>query len=117
MHSPLLQKRIGQEIVCFTGLEGRTPKFLGIVSKNNEEDVESILRNHSHMVLRNEDFVIKKINWTNKVDNVKAICNELNLGLDSIVFFDDNPLERQLIMQMLPEVVVPDFPERPEGYS
>lgn len=167
IHSSSLQKRIGQEIVYFTGLESRTLKkvllldldntlwgglagetefapielseehiglayknlqrvilemkkqgvLLGIVSKNNEEDVESIFRNHSHMVLRNEDFVIKKINWTNKVDNVKAICNELNLGLDSIVFFDDNPLERQLIMQMLPEVIVPDFPERPEDLA
>ena len=91
--------------------------LLGIVSKNNIDDVENILKNHSHMVLRDEDFVIKKINWTNKADNIRTICNELNLGLDSVVFFDDNPTERQLIMQMLPEVIVPDFPERPEDLA
>ena len=52
--------------------------LLGIVSKNNIDDVENILKNHSHMVLRDEDFVIKKINWTNKADNIRTICNELN---------------------------------------
>ena len=87
---------------------------LGIVSKNNEEDALELLRNHSHMVLREDAFSIKKINWEPKNKNIQEIAQELNLGLDSFVFFDDNPTERELIRQTLPQVVVPDFPDRPE---
>lgn len=87
---------------------------LGIVSKNNEEDALELLRNHSHMVLREDAFAIKKINWEPKNKNIQEIAQELNLGLDSFVFFDDNPTERELIRQTLPQVVVPDFPDRPE---
>ncbi|MBE5866182.1 MAG: HAD-IIIC family phosphatase [Lachnospiraceae bacterium] len=88
--------------------------ILGIVSKNNEEDALSIIRNHPHMILREEDFVIRKINWEQKNINITQIASELNLGLDSFVFFDDNPTERELIKQILPMVEVPDFPDRPE---
>ncbi len=90
---------------------------LGIVSKNNEEDALELIRNHPHMVLREADFAIKKINWEPKHTNIQKIADELNLGLDSFVFFDDNPTERELIRQMLPQVVVPDFPERPENLA
>ncbi len=88
--------------------------LLGIVSKNNERDALDIIRNHPHMVLREKDFAIRKINWEPKSDNIQAIAQELNLGLDSFVFWDDNPTERELVKQMLPQVCVPDFPERPE---
>lgn len=90
---------------------------LGIVSKNNEEDALELLRNHSHMVLRENAFAIKKINWEPKNINIQEIAQELNLGLDSFVFFDDNPTERELIRQMLPQVIVPDFPDRPEDLA
>lgn len=87
---------------------------LAIVSKNNETDVEEILGKHPHMVLRPEDFAAKRINWEVKHENIRAIAEELNLGLDSFVFWDDNPAERQLVKELLPQVVVPDFPERSE---
>lgn len=88
--------------------------LLGIVSKNNEEDVAGILREHPHMVLRPECFAAKKVNWKPKHENIQEIAKELNLGLDSFVFFDDNETERQLILDMLPQVSVPDFPKKPE---
>lgn len=88
--------------------------LLAIVSKNNETDVEGILGKHPHMVLRPEDFVAKRINWVAKHENIESIAQELNLGLDSFVFWDDSPQERQLIKELLPQVEVPDFPDRAE---
>lgn len=88
--------------------------LLAIVSKNNEEDAMEILERHPHMVLKPEDFAAKRINWKPKHENIREIAEELNLGTDSFVFWDDNPSERQLIRDMLPEVSVPEFPEKPE---
>jgi len=88
--------------------------ILGIVSKNNEEDALAILEKHPHMVLTPECFAIRKINWRQKHENIMEIATQLNLGLDSFVFFDDNEEERQLVSLMLPQVVVPDFPRQPE---
>lgn len=87
---------------------------LGIVSKNNEEDALEVIRSHPHMVLREGDFAIWRINWRPKHENINEIAKALNLGLDSIVFWDDSPAERELVKQMLPQVEVPPFPERPE---
>lgn len=91
--------------------------ILGIVSKNNVDDVQDILEKHPHMVLRPECFAIQKINWEQKHINILEIAKELNLGTDSFVFFDDNDTERELIKQMLPEVAVPDFPKKPENLA
>lgn len=91
--------------------------LLAIVSKNNEEDVWDILSNHPHMVLRPEHFAVKKINWDAKHENIEKIAKELNLGLDSFVFFDDNPAERELVKELLPQVEVPDFPDKPEDLA
>lgn len=88
--------------------------LLAIVSKNNEQDAMEILKEHPHMVLRPEDFAAKRINWKPKHENIREIADELNLGMDSFVFWDDNPSERQLIRDMLPQVSVPEFPEKPE---
>ena len=87
---------------------------LGIVSKNNPEDALKVIREHPHMVLREEDFAILKLNWEPKDQNIRAIAQELNLGTDSMVFFDDNPAERALVQSSLPEVTVPDFPSQTE---
>lgn len=92
----------------------RSGVLLGIVSKNNEEDALKIINGHPHMILREADFAIKKINWEQKHVNIEAIGRELNLGADSFVFWDDNPTERELVKQLLPQVIVPDFPDRPE---
>lgn len=88
--------------------------ILGIVSKNNENDAKEILLNHPHMVLKPHDFVIQKINWQPKHENILQIADELNLGLDSMVFYDDSPAERKIVKDFLPQVVVPDFSARPE---
>ncbi|MDO6355393.1 HAD-IIIC family phosphatase [Caloramator sp. CAR-1] len=85
--------------------------ILGIVSKNNKDDVIEVFTKHEHMVLKEEDFVITKINWDNKIDNIKQISVELNIGLDSIVYIDDNEVECEQIRHFLPDVTVPVFPK------
>ena len=90
---------------------------LGIVSKNNPEDALQIIEKHPHMVLGREDFAAVRINWLPKNENIVSIAEELNLGVDSFVFWDDNPQERLLIRQLLPQVTVPDFPDQPENLA
>ena len=87
--------------------------LLAINSKNNPEDVQEVFDNHPMMLLKKDDFVLMKINWDNKIDNIKEIAQELNLGTDSFVFIDDNQREREMVRQYLPEVAVPDFPDDP----
>lgn len=87
--------------------------ILAICSKNNEEDALDALENNPFMVLKKDDFSTWRINWHDKATNIREIAEELNIGLDSMVFIDDNPSERELIRQMLPMVTVPEFPEHP----
>lgn len=84
--------------------------LLTIASKNNEEDALLPFREHPCTVLKEEDFVCIKANWDPKFMNIAAIAKELNIGLDSLVFIDDNPVERESVKSALPEVIVPDFP-------
>lgn len=77
--------------------------IIGLNSKNNENDVAEILNKHPHFVLKN-DIVIKKINWQNKASNIQEIVQELNIGIDSIVFVDDSDFEISIVNKMLPEV-------------
>ena len=88
--------------------------ILAIASKNNEKDAMKIINEHPHMVLRKADFSAMRINWNQKDVSLREMAEELNLGLSSFVFWDDNPTERELISQMLPEVAVPEFPENVE---
>lgn len=88
--------------------------LLTIVSKNNLEDALAVINDHPHMVLRKEAFAAYRINWLPKHENIMELSKELNLGLDSFVFWDDNPTERQLVHEMLPMVTVPEFPAKPE---
>ena len=83
--------------------------LLAICSKNNYEDGIKGL-NHINSVLKEEDFIVKKINWQDKAANIKEIAKELNLGEDALVFIDDNPVEREIVKKMTNAVVV-DFPE------
>ena len=87
--------------------------ILTVCSKNNEADVIEAWDKNPFMVLKKEHFAAYRINWTDKATNIKELANELNLGLDSFVFIDDNPTERELIKQILPTVSVPDFPAKP----
>lgn len=87
--------------------------ILTVCSKNNEQDVLDAWEKNPFNVLRKEHFAAYRINWTDKATNIKELAEELNIGLDSFVFVDDNPTERELIKQVLPMVAVPDFPEQP----
>jgi FkbH-like protein len=85
--------------------------ILGIVSKNEESTALEAINKHPEMVLKEDDFAGWKINWNDKAQNIVDLVSELNLGLQSTVFIDDNPVERARIRETLPEIFVPDWPE------
>jgi FkbH-like protein len=91
--------------------------MLAINSKNNEEDVREAFRLRTEMPLKLEDFSALRINWQNKHDNLVAIADELNIGIDSLVFVDDNPAECTLVEEMLPAVRVVCLPSDPADYG
>lgn len=84
--------------------------LLVVVSKNNYDDVIHVLSTHPQMILRPDDFVAILANWDDKAQNIQKIAQDLNLGLDSFVFLDDNPVEREAVKLTMPEVAVIDFP-------
>jgi len=90
---------------------------LAICSKNNPDEALEALRDHPGMVLRPEHFAALRINWQPKPDNLRSLASELNLGLDSFVFLDDNPAERAAVARTLPEVAVIDLPEDAMAYA
>ena len=85
--------------------------ILAVVSKNNIEDALDGINNHPDMILREKDFVAIKANWEPKPVNIGELAKELNIGLDSFVFIDDNPIEREAVKTALPQVIVPEFPK------
>ena len=84
--------------------------LLGVVSKNEEDVALHAINNHPEMVLRQNDLAGWRINWNDKAENIADLTAELNLGLQSVVFIDDNPVERDRIRHALPEVLVPEWP-------
>lgn len=86
--------------------------LLAIASKNNDHDVEQVFESHGAMVLKKSDIVAWKVNWEQKAQNIEQLAAELDLGLDSFVFWDDNPLERDLVKQALPSVYTVDAPKQ-----
>jgi FkbH-like protein len=91
--------------------------ILAINSKNNLNDVMEVFEKHPKMVLKLSDFASYQINWNDKASNMKIISEELNIGLDSLVFWDDDPVNRELIKQTIPEVYVVDVPEDSSFYA
>ena len=85
--------------------------LLAIASKNNLNDAMEVFQEHSDCLLKESDFSAIEINWDDKATNIQKIAKKLNIGLDSIVFFDDNPVERQWVSGKLPQVKVIDVPE------
>jgi FkbH-like protein len=85
--------------------------LLAIASKNEESVALEALARHPEMVLRPDDFTAYRINWNDKAANIAELAAELNLGLQSVVFVDDNPVERARVREALPEVYVPEWPE------
>ena len=84
--------------------------LLALVSKNNESEVFDVFEKHNSMVLKKKDIVSFKVDWNEKFYNINTIANEINIGLDSLVFWDDNPIERDKVKNMLPEVYTVDVP-------
>lgn len=93
----------------------KTGVILAICSKNNENDVLEAWEKNPFIVLDKKYISAYRINWNDKVSNIKELADELNIGLDSFVFVDDNPTERELVRQLLPMVEVPEFPTQPYG--
>ncbi|HSV15015.1 MAG TPA: HAD-IIIC family phosphatase, partial [Tepidisphaeraceae bacterium] len=90
--------------------------ILAVCSKNTEAVAREAFEKHPEMVLRIEDIAAFVANWDDKARNLRLIARTLEIGLDSLVFVDDNPVERALVRQLAPEVAVPELPEDPAGY-
>lgn len=89
---------------------------LAVSSKNTDSVARGPFREHPEMLLREDHIAVFQANWSDKATNIKSIANELSLGLDAMVFLDDNPMERDLVRQMLPQVAVPELPADPALY-
>ncbi|MDF3064457.1 MAG: haloacid dehalogenase [Polyangiaceae bacterium] len=90
---------------------------LAVSSKNTDEVARRAFREHPEMLLREEHIAVFQANWNDKATNISAIASELSLGLDAMVFLDDNPVERNLVRKLLPQVAVPELPENPALYA
>jgi FkbH-like protein len=91
--------------------------LLAVCSKNNPADAMEALSGHPGMLLQPRDFAAMRINWNDKARNLREIAAELNIGLDTIAFLDDNPVERQQVREQAPEAIVIHLPEDPMDYA
>ena len=90
--------------------------ILAVCSKNEDANAREPFEKHPEMVLRLEDISCFVANWDDKAGNIRRIAKELNIGLDSLVFVDDNPAERDIVRRFVPEVAVPEIPVDPADY-
>jgi FkbH-like protein len=90
--------------------------ILAVCSKNTESIAKEPFESHPDMVLHLDDIAVFMANWDNKVDNIRRIQSVLNIGYDSMVFLDDNPFERNMVREEIPELTVPEIPEDPAEY-
>lgn len=91
--------------------------ILAMCSKNNAADVDQVLKEHPHQVLRDEHFAARRVNWATKAENLMALATELNLGLDSFIFVDDSDHECAAVRHALPQVEVIQVPARPTAIA
>src|SRR5579859_1388203 len=90
---------------------------LAVSSKNTDEVARTPFERHPEMLMKLDHIAVFQANWNDKATNIQAIAEELSLGLDAMVFLDDNPVERGLIRRLLPQVAVPELPEEPAFYA
>ncbi len=90
--------------------------ILAINSRNNYEDAMRVIKTHPNMILRQNNFAAARINWDDKASNLKELAKEINIGLDSMVFLDDDSVNRALVKAILPEVETPEMPSDPSEY-
>ena len=91
--------------------------ILAINSKNNFDDAMNVIKEHPNMILREKNFASIKINWNDKAENLKQIANKINIGLNSIVFFDDDKLNQERIKHEFPEVLTVELSSDPSYFS
>ena len=91
--------------------------ILAINSKNNFDDAIKVINEHPNMILREKNFASIQINWNDKAQNLKQIAEEINIGLNSIAFFDDDKINRERIKQEFPEVLTIEVPDDPSQFS
>ncbi len=91
--------------------------ILALCSKNNPEDAREVFDRRPEMPLAWHDFAARRINWEPKHENLRSLAEELRIGLDALVFVDDNPVECELVRQLLPEVRVIQLPRDPALYA
>jgi FkbH-like protein len=91
--------------------------LLAVSSKNTDEVARRPFEEHPEMLLKLDHIAVFQANWNDKATNIQAIAEELSLGLDAMVFLDDNPAERGLVRKLLPQVAVPELPEEPAFYA
>jgi FkbH-like protein len=89
---------------------------LAVCSKNDEHNARLPFRDHPDMLLREDHIAVFQANWTDKAANLRAIAATLNIGVDALVFLDDNPAERMQVRRELPLVAVPELPDDPALY-
>jgi FkbH-like protein len=90
--------------------------ILAVCSKNDPSIADSAFREHPEMVLKRSDIAAFVANWDDKARNLNVIAEKLNIGIDSLVFVDDNPVERARIRESLPMVAVPELPDDVADY-
>ncbi len=90
--------------------------ILAVNSKNNFDDAIKAIREHPYMVLRENHFAAMRINWEDKISNIKSIAEEINIGTASLVFLDDDKLNQEMVRSAYPEVLVPVMPDDPSLY-
>lgn len=90
--------------------------LLAVCSKNDEDKAKEPFEKHEEMILKLLDISMFVANWNDKAANIRLIQESLNIGMDSIVFIDDNAFERNLVRELIPEITVPELPEDPADY-
>ena len=90
--------------------------LLAVCSKNDHQIALEPFEKHPEMILRKEDIALFVANWEDKASNIRNIQQTLNIGMDSMVFLDDNPFEREAVRSLIPEICVPELPEDPAQY-
>ncbi|MBC9030947.1 HAD-IIIC family phosphatase [Sphingomonas sp. JC676] len=100
---------------AIAGLE-RQGLLLCLCTKNNPADVEEMFTHHPHMVLKNTQIAARRVNWTDKVTNLRELAAELNIGLDSFIFLDDSSVEAEAVRTRLPQVTMVQVPQTLSDY-
>ncbi len=91
--------------------------ILAVCSKNDEEVARLPFRQHADMLIKDNHIAVFQANWRDKASNLEAVAEALNIGLDTLVFVDDNPVERAQVREALPDVAVPEMPNDPALYA